>query len=404
MGKKYTFEEVKGFVRDLGYELLSKEYKDNKQKLILKDIEGYLYSTKLNTLKTGSIPSKFDITNIYTIYNIELWLKLNNKHLILLTKEYIKSHKKLTFTNKEGYFYLTSLSSLLTNRYPSRFGNSNPYTIQNIGLWCKINKKPFELTSKEYIEDRADEKLLWQCLNPECEEIFESSWGDIRGGNNCGKCSGKQVGFKNCLATKNPELAKEWHPTLNGDLTPYDFTSGSSTNKVWWLCSEGHEWDAFIKSRNNGKIRSGCPECHKFKSKGEKRIIKYLIKNGFISILQNNFSNLLELNPNILLDNIYIPQKTFNGLIGVGNGLLSYDFYIPKYSLLIEFQGKQHEKYVESFHKNKKAFETQQEHDKRKKEYARNNNINLLEIWYYDFNKIEIILDEYIKNLKKIAI
>jgi len=34
----------------------------------------------------------------------------------------------------------------------------------------------------------------------------------------------------------------------------------------------------------------------------------------------------------------------------------------------------------------------QQEHDRRKREYALYNNINLLEIWYWDFNRIEEIL------------
>ena len=34
----------------------------------------------------------------------------------------------------------------------------------------------------------------------------------------------------------------------------------------------------------------------------------------------------------------------------------------------------------------------QKEHDKRKRNYAKDNNIKLLEIWYWDFNNIENIL------------
>ena len=47
------------------------------------------------------------------------------------------------------------------------------------------------------------------------------------------------------LAEVNPELAKEWHQTKNGELKPNDFTYGSGT-KVWWKCDEGldHEWEA----------------------------------------------------------------------------------------------------------------------------------------------------------------
>ena len=57
----------------------------------------------------------------------------------------------------------------------------------------------------------------------------------------------------------NPGLAKEWHPTRNGDLNPRNVTPGSG-KKVWWICRDGHEWEAAIYSRNRG---SGCPSCNK---------------------------------------------------------------------------------------------------------------------------------------------
>ena len=58
------------------------------------------------------------------------------------------------------------------------------------------------------------------------------------------------------LAAKFPEIAAEWHPTKNGDLTP-DQVSAGSNEKVWWLGKCGHTWDATVKSRT-GKSR-GCP-------------------------------------------------------------------------------------------------------------------------------------------------
>ena len=50
------------------------------------------------------------------------------------------------------------------------------------------------------------------------------------------------------------------------------------------------------------------------------------------------------------------------------------------------------------FHISKEDFNKQQEHDRRKKEYAKYNNIKLLEIWYWDFDNIEEILHKQIKN------
>ncbi len=40
-----------------------------------------------------------------------------------------------------------------------------------------------------------------------------------------------------------PELVAEWHPTLNGDLSPK--TIKAATSKIlWWRCDNGHEWQA----------------------------------------------------------------------------------------------------------------------------------------------------------------
>ena len=97
----------------------------------------------------------------------------------------------------------------------------------------------------------------------------------------------------------------------------------------------------------------------------------------------------------------FTPQKTFSNLLGIGNKQLSYDFHIPSKNLLIEFQGRQHYTPVDFSSKDmeqaEKNFEKQQEHDKRKREYAQQNNIDLLEITYLEEDKIEKILDKIFK-------
>lgn len=54
-----------------------------------------------------------------------------------------------------------------------------------------------------------------------------------------------------------PELAAQWHPTKNGDLTPDQITP-QSNKKVWWKCIRGHEWSAIVCDRSRG---NGCPYC-----------------------------------------------------------------------------------------------------------------------------------------------
>ena len=78
---------------------------------------------------------------------------------------------------------------------------------------------------------------------------------------------------------------------------------------------------------------------------------------------------------------------------------LRFDFVIfdddGNIDFLIEFQGKQHYESIDWFGGNEK-FEYQQEHDKRKREYAYKNNYNFLEIPYWDFDNIEDILKNII--------
>ena len=87
-----------------------------------------------------------------------------------------------------------------------------------------------------------------------------------------------------------------------------------------------------------------------------------------------------------LLDNRkikYYTQYKFDDLLGIGGKNLTYDFYLPEYNLLIEYQGGQHFKPT-NYMGGKEKFKKQVEHDKRKRNYAKEHFINLLEITYKD--------------------
>jgi hypothetical protein len=64
--------------------------------------------------------------------------------------------------------------------------------------------------------------------------------------------------MKKPLSETHPELAAEWHPTRNGELTAEMVTSGLK-KKVWWLGSCKHEWDASVGNRSGHG--NGCPYC-----------------------------------------------------------------------------------------------------------------------------------------------
>jgi hypothetical protein len=121
----------------------------------------------------------------------------------------------------------------------------------------------------------SNKKVWWICSR---NHQWKTSIYHRNKGSRCPYCSGNKVCIDNCLKTNNPELAKEWHPTKNGNLTPEDLTP-KSNKKVWWICKRNHAWEATVKNRSNG---SSCPFCNSATSELEIRIyteMKYIFKN-----------------------------------------------------------------------------------------------------------------------------
>ena len=105
------------------------------------------------------------------------------------------------------------------------------------------------------------------------------------------------------------------------------------------------------------------------------------------------------------LDENYIPyetQKKFDDLIGIGGRKLSYDFYLPMQNTLVEFQGRGHYEPVAFANRQgesaEEQFAKQQEHDRRKREYAKLNGYNLLEISYKQMADIPKIIKELLEE------
>ena len=93
----------------------------------------------------------------------------------------------------------------------------------------------------------------------ECGHIWHATAKARTMGSKCPYCARRKVLFGfNDLATLKPDIAKEWHPTLNGSLLPSEIHANSHT-VVWWRCEKGHEWQASPNHRSS-KGRS-CPYC-----------------------------------------------------------------------------------------------------------------------------------------------
>lgn len=154
------------------------------------------------------------------------------------------------------------------------------------------------------------------------------------------------------------------------------------------VCSEYVRWNVKVKmyhktcntyyevQPNSFLQGRRCPNC-KY-SRGENLIKEYLDLHNIVYEQQVKYSNLYD------------------------KRHLSYDFYLRQYNLLIEYQGRQHYKPVKRYG-GIKHLHLQQKHDMMKKEYAINNDIELLEIKYTcnNMEKVSRVLNNKLTELRK---
>ena len=342
--------------------------------------------------------------------NVLVDVQCDNKECSKILKN-MKLNDYKRYVKDDGKYYCNKCAKKL---YATE--NSNKTKLKNgksFEQWCIennrqdiLNRWDYELNDKEPngILYSTNKKYYFKCpINLHKSELNKISIftrkSSFNVNINCKQCNSiAQWGIDNL---GEDFLEKYWDYEKNGELgiNPWEISYGSHKIKIWIKCQENKYHGSYDVKCNSFTSGSRCSECDY--SKGERRISNYLNDKEFIKISQEEYNKLNDNNDDI---NYYITQKKFYGLIGISNGLLSYDHYLPKYNLLIEYQGEQHEKPIDFEGKGKKyaeeKFKIQQEHDKRKREYAKNNNINLLEIWYYDFYNIETILEKELNLIK----
>ena len=131
------------------------------------------------------------------------------------------------------------------------------YIIDNAELmaewnWEKNNELGF---NPETLTLGSNKKVWWNCSKG---HEWLAVIANRNKGFSCPYCSGRYIiKGENDLQSVNPLLAKDWNYEKNNGLTPADIMSNSG-KRVWWKCSKGHEWQATIASRNNGRR---CPYC-----------------------------------------------------------------------------------------------------------------------------------------------
>lgn len=237
-----------------------------------------------------------------------------------------------------------------------------------------------------YISKGSHTKVWIKCQNEDVNKLnglkkkdyhnsYEINCNNFVKGARCGYCNLKNKNkshIYDSFGYYNLDKIMSWHP--DNEVNP--FKAGKNSGQICkFICPKCNNlFEKRLADANKYGIY--CSECSM--SEGEKIIFNFL-----------NYNNIE-----------FEYEKTYDGLVGVGKGNLSYDFYLPNCNLLIEYQGEFHDKTAQI--QTSEELKRQQEHDRRKREYAKNNGIKLLEIWYYEFDKIKNILERELKYEKNI--
>lgn len=202
-------------------------------------------------------------------------------------------------------------------------------------------------------------RVKFQCLD--CGGIDDFKWEDRRK-LECTKCKSNR---HNMDINSFQYLLNEKY---DNRFTVLEYTN--STTKTLIKCNE---CGFIFKTHPTTLLRlqgKRCPKCQSGKSRAELFISKFLTKSKVL----------------------FEDEKHFPGM----EKGTRFDFFLPKYNLIIEYMGEQHYTYTSHFHKKYEDFKEQQRRDAEKKDYALRNGYNYLSISYIYQNRLREILSNLI--------
>jgi hypothetical protein len=375
MGKKYNIDDVKKYIKEnTNAKLLSVEYIDNKKLLKFECECGETFNRSFSKFKNSNQTtclqcSKKRVSDAQKLSeeSIEdLFVNTNSKYI----KSIFESRKRIIYIKCGccGEEYSQNLSEFKRSPYKVCTQCANKLKAEK--RKHPINKVDKELKSfnverlSDYVNIDADMKLKCECNN-----IFYSSLYKLRMAQNkvCPKCLCK-------IRSENYEYDIDNFLIRCPDnikiLSEYN---GRLENITFQYKDCGHVEERKAKDIIRHSKTLSCKTCDI--SLGEKKIKKYCEDNNIKYTHQYRIDDCRNIRP------------------------LPFDFYLPEYNILIEFQGQGHfekerlNRMGESVFGGFEGFLSSKKNDLIKKKYIRNNTqYKFVEIMYYEYHQINNIL------------
>jgi Zn finger protein HypA/HybF involved in hydrogenase expression len=275
------------------------------------------------------------------------------------------------YTLVSDYTSGTSKINLLHSKCNNIYSvTPNHFFYDNSRCKCQWNIKQPDIFEKEFNKVSKDSYTQLEqyrrnhskisIRHEDCGTIFRATPHSFLQGKGCPECSGNKT-------KTTEEFSKEVDELTDGE---YSLLTEYTNNRTYVTIKHiecGRGYSVIPKDFLRG---NRCPFCKQ--SKGEKMVQR-------------------------VLDEItvrYEIQKSFDDLKS-NCQKLPFDFFLPDYNLLIEYDGIQHFKEVQYFGGAKKLA-NQKRRDHLKNKYAKSKNIKLLRIPYtYPENKIKEVILSY---------
>ena len=273
MPKKLTYEQIKSFIENQGYILLSKEYIGSLSKLKLKCPKNHNFMMRWSDFKSGRrcpdcIKIKRGLNQRLTdekILNL-----VNNKGDKLIDVHYIPKRTRLLLECQEGHQYEMQWSNYQQGLScpickEIKYKNS---LYQRAKIY--IEKNGYEILNTEY--KNKETKLILKC--PE-NHIFYMSFSSFHGGSRCPNCNKSKM-----YSISEKEILKYVKDIYNGKIKPNDRNTivNPSTGR-------NLELDVYLPEINKAIEFNGTYWHSKIEAKYRDKIKKEQCKNLNIDLL-----------------------------------------------------------------------------------------------------------------------
>ncbi|MBC6695335.1 hypothetical protein H9L25_00890 [Terrisporobacter mayombei] len=275
----------------------------------------------------------------------------------LIENEYINNSTKMKMKCDKGHDVFMNWANFKTGKRCRECANEKMRSERKLDINIireYVESFGYSLETDYYKNSRTP-------LDMRCDKGHNCSinWDNFKYGRRCKKCNNEKLNKRFKLSY---DYVKNYIESFGFKLKSKEYINYEGYLKM--ECSNGH---VFNKRFSVFRVSHKCPICGM--SKGEEKIKDFLNKNNI---------------------SFHYDKPYFKDLLSPLGNPLRPDFILPDLKIWIEYDGEFHFKKMY----DDDNYDDMVVHDKIKNEYAQKHNWIMIRIPYWDFNKIETILNK----------